>query len=142
MDRARLARTSLGVIFFFFTRSIMDTSRLIAGLALPVALVLPGPVFAQQPSATVVAQASAANPADVQAAVKKALQSVNLTPRQKLQIKPMIEDYQSQTAGADAATKKSAQEALLKKIYGVMTPQQQTEFKASLKASMSSSASH
>jgi hypothetical protein len=120
----------------------MDISRLIAGLALPVALTLPGPVFAQQLGATIVAQASAANPADVQAAVKKALQSVNLTPRQKLQIKPMIEDYQSQTAGADAATKKSAQEALLKKIYGVMTPEQQTQFKASLKASMSSSMPH
>lgn len=59
--------------------------------------------------------------------------------RQKMQIKPMIEHYQSQTSGADAAQKKSAQEQLLKSIYGVMTPAQQTQFKNSLKSSLGSS---
>jgi t-SNARE complex subunit (syntaxin) len=117
----------------------MSALRLVISLALPLALCVPVAASAQQPSAMSVAQASSPNPAQVQAAVKKALQSVNLTVRQKLQIKPMVDDYQSQTANADAATKKSAQEALLKKIYGVLTPQQQTEFKASLKASLSSS---
>jgi Spy/CpxP family protein refolding chaperone len=53
----------------------------------------------------------------------------------------MVQNYKSQTANADAATKKSAQEALLKQIYGVLTPDQQTKFKASLKASMASSGS-
>ena len=59
-------------------------------------------------------------------------------PRQKMQIKPMIEQYQQQTANADAATKKSAKEQLLKGIYGVMTPDQQAKFKASLKSSLGS----
>ena len=58
--------------------------------------------------------------------------------RQKMRLKPMVQEYQQQTAGADAATEKSAQEALLKKIYGVLTPDQQAKFKASLKASMAS----
>jgi Spy/CpxP family protein refolding chaperone len=119
----------------------MSILRLVAGLALSIAVAAPGAVFAAQ-SATMYAQASSMSPAQVQAAVKSALQSVNLTPRQKLQIKPMVEEYQSQTAGADAATKKSAQEALIKKIYGILTPDQQTKFKASLKASMGAAASH
>lgn len=117
----------------------MSILRLIMSLALPVALALalPGVAGAQQASG----MSSAMNPSAVQAAVKSALQSVNLTPRQKLEIAPMVQEYHSQTAGADAATKKSAQEALLKKIYGVLTPDQQAKFKASLKASMASSTS-
>jgi hypothetical protein len=108
-------------------------SRFIASLVLPVALALalPGAAVAQQAGA----MSSAVSPA----AVKSALMSVSLTPRQKLQIQPMVQEYQSQTAGADAATKKSAQEALIKKIYGVLTPDQQAKFKASLKASLASS---
>jgi Spy/CpxP family protein refolding chaperone len=108
----------------------------IAALALPLALIFPGAVLAQQPG-TMVAQASP-SPEQVQTAVKNALQAANLTTRQKLQIKPMIEDYQQQTNGASAAAKKTAQETLLKKIYGILTPQQQTQFKASLKSSMAS----
>ncbi|MBV8372185.1 MAG: hypothetical protein JOY69_02905 [Candidatus Eremiobacteraeota bacterium] len=110
--------------------------------ALPFALWAPTAASAQPAATVTVAQATSANPQQVQAAVKKALESANLTVRQKLQIKPMVEEYQSQTANADAATKKSAQEALLKKIYGVLTPAQQTQFKASLKASLSSSMGH
>jgi hypothetical protein len=53
----------------------------------------------------------------------------------------MLEQYQQQTANADAATKKSAQQQLLKNIYGVMTPDQQAKFKASLKSSLGSGAS-
>ncbi len=113
----------------------MRISRLLAGLALPFALALPCAVLAQQPGSGSGAMAGM-SPAQVQSAVKTSLQSVNLTPRQKLQIKPMVQNYQQETAGADAATKKSAQEALLKNIYGVLTPQQQTEFKASMKAQL------
>jgi Spy/CpxP family protein refolding chaperone len=112
----------------------MRISRLIACLALPLVLAAPAAALAQQSS-------GAPNPAAVQSAVKNALQSVNLTPHQKMQIAPMVQNYKSQTANADAATKKSAQEALLKQIYGVLTPDQQTKFKASLKASMASSGS-
>ena len=111
----------------------MRISRFLACFALPLALTVPVAAFAQQPGAGSAAAAKL-TPAQVQSAVKNSLQSVNLTPRQKLQIKPMLENYQQQTAGADAATKKSAQEALLKNIYGVLTPQQQAEFKASMKA--------
>lgn len=119
----------------------MSILRTVVGVVLPLAIAFPGAAFAQQPGAMWVAQASMANPSQVQAAVKKALQSVNLTMRQKLQIKQMVEEYQSQTANADVATKKSAGEALIKKIYGVLTPAQQTQFKASMKASMPNSMS-
>jgi hypothetical protein len=115
----------------------MRISRLIAGLALPLALAVPGAVLAQSG-----AMASSSNPAAVQSAVKSALQSVNLTPQQKLKIAPMIQNYKTQTAGADAATKKTAQENLLKNIYGVMTPDQQTKFKASLKSSLANPPPH
>jgi Spy/CpxP family protein refolding chaperone len=118
----------------------MRTTLRIAALLLPLAFAAPGVALAQSSMST---QAAASpNPAQVQTAVKNALQSVNLTMRQKMQIKPMIESYQQQTANASAADKKTAQEALLKKIYGVLTPDQQTQFKASLKASMASSMSH
>ena len=101
----------------------------VAGLALASAIVAPSIAFAQQ------------SPSQVQTAVRNAIQAAQLTPQQKLKIKPMLEQYQSQTANADAATKKTAQEQLLKNIYGVMTPDQQTKFKASLKSSLGSGAS-
>lgn len=116
----------------------MRIFRLIAVLAIPLSLAVPLSALAQ-PTATIVAQMGTTDPSKVQAAVKKALQSVNLTPRQKIQIKPMVQQYQSQTAGADAAQKKSAEEQLLKGIYGVMTPTQQSQFKTSLKSSLGSS---
>jgi hypothetical protein len=104
----------------------MRFSRLIAGLMLPLALAFPAGVLAQ----------AAPSPAQMQAAVKSSLQSVGLTMAQKRQILPMVQNYKSQTENADAATKKSAQEALLKNIYGVLTPDQQTKFKASMKAQL------
>jgi hypothetical protein len=104
----------------------MRLSRLIAGLILPLALALPASVHAQ----------AAPSPAQMQAAVKSSLQSVGLTMQQKRQILPMVQNYKSQTEGADAATKKSAQETLLKNIYGVLTPDQQAKFKASMKAQL------
>lgn len=116
----------------------MRILRLIAVLAVPVSLAFPLSALAQS-TATTVAQASTADPSKVQAAVRNALESANLSMRQKMQIKPMVEHYQSQTAGASASEKKSAQEQLLKSIYGVMTPAQQTQFKSSLKSSLGSS---
>jgi Spy/CpxP family protein refolding chaperone len=116
----------------------MQILRLIAAVALSAAVVAPAGAVAAQSSAATVAQASNMSPAQVQAAVKTALQASDLTLHQKMQIKPMVQQYQQQTANADAATKKSAQEQLLKSIYGVMTPDQQAKFKASLKASMAS----
>lgn len=95
-------------------------------------------VASTQVASAIVAQASQPNPQQVQTAVKNALQAAELTPREKMKIKPMIQQYQQQTANADAATKKSAKEQLLKGIYGVMTPDQQTKFKASLKSSLGS----
>lgn len=114
----------------------MRLSRLIAGLILPLSLALAVPVLAQQSGAMSGSQAAAPSPAQLQAAVKSSLQSVGLTMQQKRQILPMVQQYKSQTEGADAATKKSAQESLLKNIYGVLTPDQQTKFKASLKAAL------
>jgi Spy/CpxP family protein refolding chaperone len=116
-----------------------------SALALPIALALPG-VASAQAAPPAGAMASSMSPDQVQAAVKSSLKACDLTIKQKLAIKPMVENYQSQTAGADAATKKSAQESLLKNIYGVLTPQQQATFKASMKSqmasAMSSSATH
>ncbi len=83
-----------------------------------------------------VAQTGTTNPAKVQAAVKTAVQSADLSMRQKMQIKPMVQQYQTQTTNADAAEKKAAQEQLIKGIYGVMTPAQQSQFKSSLKSSL------
>lgn len=109
----------------------MRLSKGIAGFALACAVAAPGLAFAQ---------ASAPSPSQVQTAVRGALQSAELTPQQKMKIAPMIKQYQEQTANADAATKKSAKEQLLKGIYGVMTPDQQAKFKASLKSSLGGSA--
>jgi hypothetical protein len=100
-----------------------------ASLALACAVMMPSIAFAQQ------------SPSQVQTAVRNAIQAAQLTPQQKLKIRPMFQQYQQQTANADAATKKSAQEQLLKGIYGVMTPDQQAKFKASLKSSLGSGAS-
>jgi hypothetical protein len=101
-----------------------------ASLALACAVMMPSIAFAQQQS-----------PSQVQTAVRNAIQAAQLSPQQKLKIRPMFQQYQQQTANADAATKKSAQEQLLKGIYGVMTPDQQAKFKASLKSSLGSGAS-
>lgn len=117
----------------------MRLSKSIAGFALACAVVAPSIAFAQS-SGTMLAQATTASPSQVQTAVRNALQSAELTPQQKMKIAPMIKQYQSQTANADAATKKSAKEQLLKGIYGVMTPDQQAKFKASLKSSLGGSA--
>lgn len=103
--------------------------QVVAGLALSCAIVTPSVAFAQQ------------SPSQVQTAVRNAIQAAQLTPQQKLKIRPMLEQYQQQTANADAATKKSAQQQLLKNIYGVMTPDQQAKFKSSLKSSLGSGAS-
>jgi hypothetical protein len=103
--------------------------QVMASLVLACAIVTPSVAFAQQ------------SPSQVQTAVRNAIQAAQLTPQQKLKIKPMLEQYQQQTANADAATKKSAKEQLLKNIYGVMTPDQQAKFKASLKSSLGSGAS-
>jgi hypothetical protein len=109
----------------------------ISALALPFALALPGVAFAQAaPPAG--AAASAPSPAQIQDAVKSSLKACDLTLKQKRALKPMIENYQSQTAGADAATKKTAQETLLKNIYGVLTPSQQATFKDSMKSQLAS----
>jgi Spy/CpxP family protein refolding chaperone len=108
--------------------------QLIAGIAIPAALMLP--IAALAAPVTVVAQASTATQANTKNAVKAALKSVDLTPHQKLQIKPMIQNYETQSANADPATEQADQKALIKQIYGVLTPAQQTQFKASLKQSM------
>jgi hypothetical protein len=117
----------------------MRLSHFVAGLALACTVAAPSIALAQS-SATMLVQASTPSSSQVQAAVKSALQSVNLTREQKMKIVPMVKQYQQQTANADAATQKSAKEQLLKGIYGVMTPDQQTKFKASLKSSLGSSA--
>jgi|HubBroStandDraft_6_1064221.scaffolds.fasta_scaffold10549_2 hypothetical protein len=117
--------------FFFRTRFFMRLSKIIAGFALACAVAAPSIAFAQ---------ATSASPSQVQTAVRGALQSAELTPEQKMKIAPMVKQYQAQTANADAATKKSAKEQLLKGIYGVMTPDQQAKFKASLKSSLGGTA--
>jgi uncharacterized membrane protein affecting hemolysin expression len=94
-------------------------------------------LFAVMTPSIALAQSSS----QVQTAVRNALQAAQLSPQQKLKVRPMLEQYQQQTANADAATKKTAKEQLLKNIYGVMTPDQQAKFKASLKASLGSGAS-
>jgi hypothetical protein len=117
----------------------MRLLQVIAGFALAAAVAAPNVALAQS-SGTMLAQTSAPSPSQVQAAVKSAVQAAGLTRQQKMKIMPMVQQYQQQTANADEATKKSAKEQLLKGIYGVMTPDQQTKFKASLKSSLGSSA--
>jgi hypothetical protein len=109
----------------------MRLLHIIAALAFSSAIATPSVVFAQ---------GAAPSSSQVQTAVHSALQAADLTMHQKMQIKPMIEQYQQQTANADDATKKSAKQQLLKSIYGVMTPDQQAKFKASLKSSLGAGA--
>lgn len=113
----------------------MRAHRLFVFIVFPVLLIVtPFSVSAQQRA--VIAQAAQPTPAQVKAAVKNALMSVGLTYRQKREIKSMTESYQAQTANADDATKQADAKALLKNIYGVLTPDQQTKFKASIKQSL------
>jgi hypothetical protein len=107
-------------------------NRFIAASILPLALLAPAVAAAQPPA--VIAQTSTAP--SKEDAIKSALKSCNLTMRQKMQIKPMMENYQTQSAGADPATKKNMQTALVKQIYGTLTPSQQTTFKQSMMSSM------
>jgi hypothetical protein len=133
---AAIANKKGGLRRIKFKASIMNILRLVAVLAIPFSLAFPLGALAQPSSAMTVAQMGTTDPSKVQAAVKTAIQSANLTMKQKMEIKPMVEQYQTQTASADAAQKKTAQEQLLKGIYGVMTPAQQTQFKASMKSSL------
>jgi ABC-type transporter MlaC component len=86
---------------------------------------------------SVIAQTAKPTPAQVKTAVKNALMSVDLTLKQKREIKSMVENYQTQTANADDATKQAAAKTLMKNIYGTLTPDQQKQFKASIKQSLS-----
>jgi len=118
----------------------MPTGLLVslAALSMMLTLITLSPT-AQAHTATV-AQASQTqtqpSPDEVKAAIKKGLQSANLTMPQKRQVRGMVQNYESQTAGADDATKKAAAQTLLKNIYGILTPQQQSTFKASMKQSL------
>lgn len=122
----------------------MRFSRLIAAALTPLIVVLVSTgAPAQQPSGAVAqaaapapAAASSPTPAQVKSAVKTALMSVDLTLPQKRQIRTMVQNYEAQTANADGPTKKAAQKALLENIYGILTPAQQTQFKASIKQSL------
>jgi len=106
----------------------------VAAFALATPFV-PIAVSAQQHAITV-AQSASPSPAEVKAAVKQALVNVDLTLAQKRQVKGMVQNYESQTASADSATKKAAGKTLVKNIYGILTPSQQATFKASLKQSL------
>jgi hypothetical protein len=115
---------------------MLKTLFSVAGLSLAFGLALPVGAAAQSPAPMAAATASAAQKAQLQADVKNALEGVHLTPVQKIKIKSMTDKYQTQTANADAATKKADGKALIKNIYGVLTPDQQTQFKASMKSSV------
>jgi hypothetical protein len=112
----------------------MRSLRLMALSALPLALTLA--VATPARPTTVVAQATATASPQMEAAVKKALQSANLTLHQKMQIKPMLQQYESSVKNADPAAKQAAQKKLMQGIYGVLTPAQQSQVKASMKSSM------
>jgi ABC-type transporter MlaC component len=113
----------------------MWISRITALIALPLTLIL-SPAAALAQSQAPAAQAAAPSPSQVKAAVKDALMSVGLTGKEKREIRSLVRNYESQTANADDATKKQAQESLLKNIYNSLTPTQQTQFKASIKKSL------
>jgi t-SNARE complex subunit (syntaxin) len=113
----------------------MRILRITASIAISVlALFTPAIVAAQQH--LLVAQAAQPTPEQVKAAVKNALMSVNLTLRQKREIKSMVDNYKTETANVDEATKQADAKSLLKNIYDVLTPDQQTQFKASIKQSL------
>jgi hypothetical protein len=117
----------------------MSILRVVTTATMPLMLTFLAFTAPAQLQAATIAQANTPSQAEVQAAVKKALESVDLTMHQMRQIRPMVANYKSQTANADAATKKAAKETLLEGIYGVLTPAQQVQFKASLKQSLGES---
>ena len=114
----------------------MRIHRLLVLAIVPVLAAL-APLTVTASQNVIIAQAAQPTPDQVKTAVKNALMSCNLTMRQKREIKPMVQSFQQQTANADDATKKTAAKALMKDIYGVLTPEQQTQFKASIKQSLS-----
>ncbi len=114
----------------------MKVFHLIVMAAMSAGLAVVPAIVRAEPQSNAIAQAAKPTPSQVKAAVKTALASVDLTLPQKRAIKSMVQSYESQTANADDATKQAAQETLLKNIYQTLTPQQQTQFKASIKQSL------
>lgn len=95
---------------------------------------VPLAVSAQQH--VIIAQTAQPTPDQVKAAVKNALMSAGLTRRQKREVESMVQNYKTQTANADQATKQADAKALLQNIYGSLNPDQQQKFKASIKQSL------
>lgn len=115
----------------------MRMSAFFPRAALAIALSLGGGVLTAMPAA---AQTTAAHtPAQVKAALQQALAGANLTGKQKLQVHAIVQNYDQQTAGADAAATQAAQKNLVRSINGILTPAQQAEVKASLQQSLGSS---
>jgi hypothetical protein len=114
----------------------MRISSLIAAFAIPMLLATFPIAAAAQQQTNTMAQPAKFTPDQVKSAVKQALMSVGLTMQQKRSIRGMVQGYEQQTANADDATKQAAQKTLLKNIYGQLTPDQQTKFKASIKQSL------
>jgi Spy/CpxP family protein refolding chaperone len=106
----------------------------LAGLALAAAFLLPAGAFAQTTAGAAPAGGMSAAAASKMTPdnIKAALESCDLTFGQKRKIQPMVQNYKSQSANADAATKQQDGVALLKGIMGVLTPAQQTQFKTAL----------
>jgi Spy/CpxP family protein refolding chaperone len=120
-------------------RNTFSIAALAATFSLALSCAAIHPAAAATAAPATAAPAMSSSHANMQAAVKKGIEDAQLTPRQKMQIAPMVKKYQTDTANATASQKTAAQKTLLKNIYGVMTPDQQAKFKASVKSSMGSS---
>jgi PBP1b-binding outer membrane lipoprotein LpoB len=109
----------------------MRSITAIAALALAFGTCVPLASFADTPPA---ATAGMAKPTSDQ--VKAALKATNPSMRQLRKLKPMIETYKSESAGADDATKSAATKELFGGMKTVLSPEQMQTFKQSLMSSM------
>ncbi len=107
---------------------------------MPIAMAVP--VSASVPKASITQTAQAATSSQeqqkVQSSVKKALKSTHPTTQQKEEILGFLSNYEAQTQNANPEQMQAAKKTLLESIYNVLTPAQQTQFKASLKQSLGS----
>jgi len=113
-------------------------------LALLAALAIAGCSHSADTSTTGGADSSAAQPGSAGAMAQggaarthrlgRILKSLNLTPAQEDQIKTIMADARSKSAGADPQTKRDNFKAALAQVDQVLTPAQRTEFHAKIQA--------
>jgi len=106
---------------------------LIAALALTLALPLVADAQTAPAPAAAAPAGAAAPHAHARGRYMAALRSLGLTADQQSQIRGFVSATKTANAGADTATRHANLKALRREILGVLTPDQRTQLRATLK---------